>query len=274
MFLWVTNNVKFVDSAEECPSTSGVTLQLRDANARDFTIRWQGERQKQVKKARRLPLLQAQSSIWNRLSLLNKFLMFLHKFNEIFRVNWWWISDCRASSILKTVPVSQDSKEYAWCKRGEFVHNNTKPLFRIAWHFWTNTKYSGEVSLIISVDIHREWLSVSELEYFLSVENIEISRYVQARQSLLLLTQGNIYNRFRFLNKYLMFLEELNELLRENWSKFLTAGYLVFWKQFAAAGYLDTSNKIRLYVIAKMRNSTCQKILLLKRNNSMPYISL
>ena len=36
-----------VDSAEECPSTSGVTLQSRDANARDFTIRrWQGERQK------------------------------------------------------------------------------------------------------------------------------------------------------------------------------------------------------------------------------------
>ena len=34
--------------------------------------------------------------------------------------------------------------------------NYTKPLFRIAWHFWTNTKYSGEVSLIISVDIHRE----------------------------------------------------------------------------------------------------------------------
>ena len=118
------------------------------------------------------------------------------------------------------------------------------------------------------------WLSVSELEYFLSVENIEISLYAQARQSLLLLTQGNIYNCLRFLNKYLMFLEELNELFRENWSKFLTAGYLVFWKQFAAAGYLDTSNKIRLYVIAKMRNSTCQKILLLKRNNSMPYISL
>ena len=28
-----------------------------------------------------------------------------------------------------------------------------------------------------------------------------------------------------------MFLEELNELFRENWSKFLTAGYLhSFWK--------------------------------------------
>ena len=37
MFLKVTNNVKFVDLAEECPSTSGVTLQLRDANAMDFT---------------------------------------------------------------------------------------------------------------------------------------------------------------------------------------------------------------------------------------------
>ena len=73
-----------------------------------------------------------------------------------------------------------------------------------------------------------------------SVENIEISLYAQARQSLLLLTQGNIYNRLRFLNKYLMFLEELNELFRENWSKFLTPGYLLFLKQFPAAGYLDT----------------------------------
>ena len=71
---------------------------------------------------------------------------------------------------------------------------------------------------------------MSELEYFLSVENIEISLYAQARQSLLLLTQGNIYNRLTFLNKYLMFLEELNEPFQENWSKFLTAGYLVFWK--------------------------------------------
>ena len=46
---------------------------------------------------------------------------------------------------------------------------------------------------------------MSELEYFLSVENIEISLYAHARQSLLLLTQGNIYNRLRFLNKYLVF---------------------------------------------------------------------
>ena len=69
---------------------------------------------------------------------------------------------------------------------------------------------------------------MSELEYFLSVENIEISLYTQARQLLLLLTQGNIYNCLRFLNKYLMCFEEFKELFRENWSKFLTAGNLVF----------------------------------------------
>ena len=89
--------------------------------------------------------------------------------------------------------------------------------------------------MIISVDIHREVTdSVSELEYlrFHSMPKLD-------SRSLLLLTQGNIYNRLRFLNKYLMFLEELNELYRENWSKFLTAGYLVFCKQ--GCGYLDTS---------------------------------
>ena len=35
-------------------------------------------------------------------------------------------------------------------------------------------------------------------EYFISVKNIEILLYAQAQQSLLLLTQGKIYNRFRF----------------------------------------------------------------------------
>ena len=69
---------------------------------------------------------------------------------------------------------------------------------------------------------------MSELEYFLSVKNIEISLYAEAQQSLLPLTQGNIYNRLRFVSKYLLFLEELSELFGENWSKFLTAGYLVF----------------------------------------------
>ena len=41
-----------------------------------------------------------------------------------------------------------------------------------------------------------------------------------------------------------MFLEELNELFRENWSKlhWLPGIYLVFLNQFPAAGYLDISN--------------------------------
>ena len=54
----------------------------------------------------------------------------------------------------------------------------TKPLFRIAGHFWTITKYSGEVSLIISVDIHREaWLDQC-VRTLISVEHIEISLYI------------------------------------------------------------------------------------------------
>ena len=86
------------------------------------------------------------------------------------------------------------------------------------------------------------WLKVA------TVENIEISLYAQARQSLLLLIQGNIYNRLRFLNKYLMFSKELNEVFRGNWSKFLTSGYVVFWEQFLGAKYLDTSFQI-MYVL-------------------------
>ena len=40
-----------------------------------------------------------------------------------------------------------------------------------------------------------------------------------------------------------MFLEELNELFREKLVK-ISAGYLVFWKQFPAAGYLDKSKNV------------------------------
>ena len=158
--------------------------------------------------ARQLPLLQTQSSVWNRWSFLNSFLMFLHKLNAIFCVNWTWISDwhlvfwkpypslrasCqRAPELARrlTVPVSQDSNEYAYCKLREFVHNNTKPFFRIAWHFWTNTKYSGEVSLIISVDIHQEF-TLCVRTWIWATRRLLIgatSLYAQARQSLPLLT--------------------------------------------------------------------------------------
>ena len=49
------------------------------------------------RKFTQLPLLQAQSSVWNRLSFLNTSLMFLHKLNKIVRTNWTWISDCLTS---------------------------------------------------------------------------------------------------------------------------------------------------------------------------------
>ena len=38
--------------------------------------------------------------------------------------------------------------------------------FTIAWHFLTKTKYSGEVSSIISVDVHRELTQCQNLNIF------------------------------------------------------------------------------------------------------------
>ena len=64
-------------------------------------------------------------------------------------------------------------------------YNNTKPLFRIAWHFWTNTKYSGEVSLIISVDIHRELTQCVRTWIFLS-------------KTLRFHSMSKLYSRFYF----------------------------------------------------------------------------
>ena len=125
---------------------------------------------------------------------------------------------------------------------GEFVHNNTKPLFRLAGHFWTNTKYSGEESWVISVDIHRELTQCVRTWIFSKCQKHWDFTLCPSSTVGSTFTQGNIYNRLRFLNKYLMFLEELKELFQENWSKSPTAGYLVFWKQFPAAWYLDTSN--------------------------------
>ena len=49
------------------------------------------------RKFTQLPLLRAQSSVWNRLSFLNNSLMFLHKLNKIVRTNWMWISHCLTS---------------------------------------------------------------------------------------------------------------------------------------------------------------------------------
>ena len=113
-----------------------------------------------------------------------------------FRESTVRISDCRASSILKTVPVSQDSKEFICIyKLGEFVHNNTslylESLGISKQSLNTLLRFPRFLWIFIGSS-----LSVWELECFLSVENIEISLYAQTQQSLLLLTQRNIYKSF------------------------------------------------------------------------------
>ena len=130
------------------------------------------------------PLLQAQSSVWNRLSFLNNFLMFLHKLNEIFRANWMWISDCLASSILKTVPVSRESDPQ--CKFGEFfAYNNTKPLFRIAGHFWTKShEIPKQISYVlrgIKGAILRKLVKISDWQvpsFLKTVPGCRVSRHL------------------------------------------------------------------------------------------------
>ena len=84
--------------------------------------------------------------------------------------------------------------------------------------------------MIISVDIHRGLIdSVSELEYFQSVKNIKISLYAQGRQ----LHQPSTFKPRQYLQS-LEIPKEISYVLRgikqarENWSKFLTARYLVF----------------------------------------------
>ena len=63
--------------------------------------------------------------------------------------------------------------------------------------------------MIISVDIHRELTdSVSELEYFQSVKNIEISLYAQAQQS-----QPSTFNPRQYL-QLLEIPKEISYVLR------------------------------------------------------------
>ena len=76
--------MKFVASAEECLSTSGVTLQLRDANDRDFTIRrWQGERQKQAKTGQEGSTVASTSSPKQYLKSLESFKQISDVFTQI-----------------------------------------------------------------------------------------------------------------------------------------------------------------------------------------------
>ena len=68
----------------------------------------------------------------------------------------------------------------------------------------------------------------------ISVENIEISLYAQARQSLLLLTQGNTYNRLLARSVYKLISRVLRGIKRAISRKLVKisdyTGYLVFLK--------------------------------------------
>ena len=97
--------------AEECPSTSGVTLQLRDANATRATLK-----SSQVNKFH--VVCNLEEHLW-RISGKTTDSADAEK---DFRESKVRISDCLASSILKAVPVSEDSKENALCKHEKFMH--------------------------------------------------------------------------------------------------------------------------------------------------------
>ena len=148
------------------------------------------------------------------------------------------LSDCRASSILKTVPVSQDSKELC-SVLGEFVHNNTKPLFGIAWHFRTNSKYSSEVSLMISVDIHRQltqcvrtWIFSKGRKHwdFTPHPSSTVASTFNSRQYLQLL---------EIPKQILHVLRGIKRSISWKMVKISDCGISSFLKQFSAAGYLD-----------------------------------
>ena len=111
--------------------------------------------------------------------------------------------------------VSEEEIEEAFFYPSDLVNTKTTIPLRVGEERWIYTS-----TLRVSVYIHH---------YSPPLRGIVVYYFFRWRN-----------NAYGFLNKYLMFLKELNKLFQENWSKFLTAGYLVFLKHFPAAGYLDT----------------------------------
>ena len=113
------------------------------------------------------------------------------------------------ASILETVPAIRDSN---MLKLVEFVHYEAKSFFRIAWHLRTNIKCLAEVSMNMFLDILCTclwWLT----QYVTQMKDIEITLYSKVYFKP---EPGNVWNRWRFLKKLFMFLEELNRRIREN----------------------------------------------------------
>ena len=89
------------------------------------------------------------------------------------------------------------------------------------------------------VDILREWTHCVRTQIFSKCRKIAIPVlvYSETRQFHLLQVQGNVWNRFRLLNKHLILSGGIGRLFGENVRKFQTAGYLVLPQPYSAAGY-------------------------------------
>lgn len=120
---------------------------------------------------------------------------------------------------------------------GEFIHFRTKPLFTIAWYFWTNFENACRVSTLIFVDIILWELT---LEFTLSVETNDFTLCAQAWKFPQIQTQNNTWNYLILFSK-----QRCTILRRTAWDiqwKFCIS--LVFWKHLLVARYLDTMLKI------------------------------
>ena len=159
-----------------------------------------------------------------------------------FREKTGRISDCLLPRILNTVPVSREFTVIDLFKLEEFVPWNRRPLFRIAWYFWASIKCSGIVSLVFSEDILRELPQ--------RVTNIfSKCRYKHCNFTLCpSSTAAPISKPRQFLEPLevckQMSYPFLTTSRRNFWKiicEFQTAGYLVLWKSYPAAGYVDTA---------------------------------
>ena len=152
--------------------------------------------------------------------------MFLHKLNKIFCANC--MVNFRLPGIYYFENCTRESRILCLYKFGEFTYNNTKPLCRIAWHFWTNTNsHSGEVSLIISVDIRRKrWDSTLCLSSTVA-STFNSRQYLQSLE-----IPKQISYVLRGIKQAIS-----RKLVRISDCR---VSSFFFAKQFPAAGYLDT----------------------------------
>ena len=163
---------------------------------------------------------------------------------KIFEERTLTISDCRVCSILKTVPVSPTkSRDSIVCPSSENCSTIKPNLNRESlgvYQQYFNIRRSFQWYFLWI--FHDSWLTVSQHKYFLSIETELRFHSILKIDNFILINhvQYNFWNRFRFLNKRLIFSEGFRGIFSKYLRNFLTAGYLVFSKPDPAAGYVDT----------------------------------